>query len=133
MFYRQFYSELGKLLFALAKVDGGISKQEKAALKDIVKKELAPTEKNTDKFGTDAAYYTEIEFEILEDTEYDPEDAFESFISFIENHHTAIDERMRDTTLKVAKRLADTFHKTNKKEAALLAKLESKLRTLPVK
>ena len=132
MFYRQFYSELGKLLFALAKVDGNISHKEKEALKELVKKELAPAEKNTDKFGTDAAYYTEIEFDILDETMMDPEQAFDSFLFFIENHHSAIDERMRTATLRIAKSLADAYHKTNKKEKALIKQLEAKLNALPV-
>jgi hypothetical protein len=132
MFYRQFYSELGKLLFALANVHGVIPKKEKEALKELVKKELAPAEKHTDKFGTDAAYYTEMEFDILEDSMPDPEQAFESFLFFIENHHSAIDDRMRHVTLKVAKKLADTYHGTNKKEKELIKKLEAKLKALPV-
>ena len=132
MFYRHFYSELGKLLFALANVDGNISKKEKEALKLLVKTELAPAEKHTDKFGTDAAYYTEMEFDILEDTMMDPEQAFESFLFFIENHHSAIDDRMRHLTLKVAKKLADTYHRTSKKEKEFIKKLEAKLNLLPV-
>jgi uncharacterized tellurite resistance protein B-like protein len=132
MFYRQFYSELGKLLFALANVDGTVSKKEKEALKELVKKELAPAEKHTDKFGTDAAYYTEMEFEILEDNMMDPEQAFESFLFFIDNHHSAIDERMRQATLKVAKKLADAYHRTNKREKEFIRKLEAKLSVLPV-
>ena len=132
MLYRQFYSELGKLLFALASVDGVISKKEKQELKELVKKELAPAEKNTDKFGTDAAYYTEIEFDILDDEMMDTEQAFESFLFFIEEHHSAIDTRMREVTLKVAKRLAASFHKTNKKEKEMIKRLEEKLGALPV-
>ncbi len=132
MFYRQFYSELGKLLFGLANVDGSISNKEREALKQLVKTELAPSEKHTDKFGTDAAYYTEMEFDILEDTMMDPEQAFDSFLFFIENHHSAIDDRMRQVTLKVAKKLADKYHRTSKKEKEFIKKLEAKLNLLPV-
>jgi len=132
MFYRQFYSELGKLLFALASVDGHVSKKEKEALKEFVKKELAPAEKHTDKFGTDAAFYTEMEFDIADDEGMDTEQAFESFLFFIEEHHTAIDDRMRKATLKVAKQLADSYHKTSKKEKDLIKRLEEKLKVLPV-
>jgi len=132
MFYRQFYSELGKLLFALANVDGIITKKEKETLHDLVKTELAPAESHTDKFGTDAAYYTEMEFEILEDNMMDAEQAFDSFLFFIENHPTAIDDRMRIATLKVAKKLADTYHKNSKKEKEFIKKLEAKLSVLPV-
>src|SRR5690606_13704785 len=79
MLYRQFYSELGKLLYAVADVDGMISQKEKKALQELVRKELVPVEKHTDKFGTDVAFYAEIEFDFLEDSMVEPEEAFESF------------------------------------------------------
>ncbi|MBL0308332.1 MAG: hypothetical protein IPP77_01110 [Bacteroidetes bacterium] len=132
MVYRQFYSELGKLLYAVADVDGVITQKEKKALKEMVRAELVPEEEHTDKFGTDVAFYAEIEFDILEDSMIEAEDAFESFIQFIENHHSAINQNMRDVILKIAVRLADAYHKTNKKEKALLEKLERKLKALPV-
>jgi hypothetical protein len=131
MFYRQFYSELGKLLYALASVDGVISDKEKAALKDFVRKDLVPNEKHTDKFGTDAAYYIEIEFDILEDAMPDTEATFDSFLEFIERHYTAIDKRMRDDSIRIAVKVANAFHKTSKKEKALIETLKKKLSALP--
>ncbi len=130
MFYRQYYSELGKMLYAIANVDGVISEKEKDTLKQLVRKELAPSEKHTDKFGTDAAYYTEIEFDILEDTLQDSDAAFDSFIDFLESHHTAIDQHMRDATLKITKQLATIHHKPNKKVVELIKKLEKVLKLL---
>ena len=130
MLHKQFYSELGKLLYSIADVDGTISKPEREALRELVRKELAPAEKNTDEFGTDAAFYTEIEFDILEDTNSEPDVAFESFISYIENHKTAIDKRMLLTTRNIATRLADAFHHTNIKEQELLKVLNKKLDAL---
>ena len=131
MLYRQFYSELAKLLYAVANVDGKISPQEKEELRTLVRKELVPNEKHTDKFGTDAAYYTEIEFDFLEDSMYEPEAAFDSFLTYIENHHTAIDNRMREVSLNIAKKIADAYHRTNKKEKKLIETLEKKLSSLP--
>lgn len=133
MLYRQFYSELAKLLYAVANVDGKISVKEREELKAIVRKELVPAEHHTDKFGTDAAYYTEIEFDFLEEAMIEPEAAFESFLNFIEKHHTAIDNRMREVSLRTAKKIAETYHKTNKKEKDLIKVLEKKLAALPAK
>ena len=73
MLYKNFYSELGKLLYAVADIDGVITQAEKKALHEIVKKELVPAEKHTDEFGTDAAYYAEIEFEYLDEEQMDAE------------------------------------------------------------
>ncbi|MES2621530.1 MAG: hypothetical protein V4615_11830 [Bacteroidota bacterium] len=133
MLYRQFYSELAKLLYAVANVDGKISDQEREELKTIVRKELVPAEHHTDKFGTDAAYYTEIEFDFLEEAMIEPQAAFESYLNFVELHHTAIDSRMREVSLRTAKKIADTYHKTNKKEKDLINALEKKLAALPAK
>ena len=80
MDYKEFYSELGKLLYAVADIDHVITQKEKKALTDIVKKELAPTEVHKDAFGTGTAYYTAMEFDILDDEIADSETAFNSFI-----------------------------------------------------
>ena len=131
MHYRQYYSELAKLLYAVANIDGKISKKEKDELRTVVRNELVPAEKHIDNFGTDAAYYAEIEFDILEDTVADPQAAFESFTNYIETHHSAIDGRMRELSLRAAKRIAQTYHKTSNKEKVLIKKLEAKLKLLP--
>lgn len=127
MLYRQFYSELGKLLYAVSDVDGMISKKEKTAIKEMVNRELVPHERHKDEFGTDAAYYTEIEFDYLCESVTDPADAFDSFIDFIEDHKTAIDKKLLIASSKVATKIADAYHHTNKKEKVLLEKLNKKL------
>src|ERR1035437_11182558 len=127
MLYKYFYSELGKLLYAVADIDGVITQAEKKALHEIVKEELVPAEKHKDEFGTDAAYYAEIEFEFLDEEIGDAEAAFNSFIDFVEEHHTAFDENMIKVCLHVAKEIANAYHKTNKKEKALIKKLKEKI------
>jgi hypothetical protein len=131
MLYKQFYSEVGKLLYAVAKIDGAVSHEEKAELKKLIRKDLVPVEKSMDEFGTDAAFYAEFEFDILEDSNASPRAAFNSFISYIENHHSAFDRRLRTATLKVANELADLYHQDSEKEKELIAILKSKLESLP--
>lgn len=131
MFYRQYYSELGKLLYAIANANGNISEKERETLKAIVRKELVPAEKHTDTFGTDAAYYVEIEFDILEDSEPDVDAAFDSFIDFIEGHHSAITQPMREAALRVSEKLIELYHHHHKKEHLLAKKLSEKLKQLP--
>lgn len=133
MVYKQFYSELGKLIYAVADVDGIISKEEKRTLKELIRKELVPEEKHTDEFGTDAAYYAEFEFDIMEETHATPEAAFNSFTDFIENHHSAFDKRLQNATLKLVTTLANTYHKTSEKERKLIEKLRAVLEGLPVR
>ncbi len=131
MFYRKYYSELGKLLYAIANSDGVITEKEKQEVKNLVRQELVPAERHTDKFGTDAAYYTEIEFDIMEETFQDVEAAFDSFISFVETHHTAIDHKMRAEALRITTHLVGLHSKKHKKEKALLKQLENTFKGLP--
>lgn len=97
---------------------------------EIVRKELVPAEKHKDGFGTDAAYHTEIEFDFLEEEMADSETAFNSFIDFIEEHHTAFDQRMKKVCLHVAEELAEAYRKTNKKEKLLIDKLKNKIKRI---
>lgn len=133
MFYKELYAEIGKLLYAVADVDGVITANEKKKLHEIVIKELVPNEKHTDGFGTNAALYTEIEFDILEEEIADGDAAFGSFIDFIDEHQSALDEKMKQLCLGIANELASFYYKRNKKENALLEKLKSKLEKIPMK
>jgi len=130
MNYKDFYSELGKLLYAVADIDGVVSQKEKKELMEMVTKELVPAETHVDERGANTAHFAEIEFDFLEENMSDAEAAFESFIDFIEEHHTALDDKMKKTCLKVAERLAAAYHGTNKKEKLLIQKLKDKLRRI---
>lgn len=127
MRYKNFYSELGKLLYAVAKADGTISEKEAKEIHKAVAEELVPQEPNTDEFGTDAAHFAEIEFEIMDETMADPEMAFDSFITYVEDHHTAFDSRLQRITLEVAQRVAESYRGLNRKEAEILDRLKLKI------
>ncbi len=127
MRYKQFYAELGKMLYAVADIDGKIAPAEKRKLRELVKKELVPAENHLDEFGTDAAYFTEIEFDYLEESISDPADAFESFLQYMEDHQTALDHHLISVTRKVSAALAEAYHHTSKREKALLVRLNNKL------
>jgi hypothetical protein len=133
MLYREFYAALAKLVYAIAYIDGKISDKEKEKLKTLVRKELIPAEKHIDTFGTDAAYYVEIEFDVLEEQMVEPEDAFNSFIGFIEKHSTAISQPMRDMALQIARQIAEASFSINKKENQLIKRLQKELKALPGK
>ena len=130
MIYREFYSELGKLLYAVANIDGAITSEEKEKLHEIVRKELVPEETHLDNYGTDTAYYTEIEFDFLDENISDSETAFESFLGFVEMNEKAFDEKLISVCLNVTGELAAAYHRVNKKERKLIGKLKRKLENL---
>ena len=133
MNYIELYSELGKLLYAVADIDGVISKKEKLKLLDIVKKELEVSEKQKDEFGTNLAYYTETEFEFLEEEITDAESAFESFINFVEDNNSLFDSRIRSLIVRVANEIALAYHGKNLKEEALIKRLRNCMQLVPKK
>ena len=130
MQFQDFYTELGKLLYAVAKVDGVITKEERKSLMVIVEKELAPLEGSTDEFGTDAAFITKFEFDVLEEQMIPVEDAFNDFIDFVDQHQQAFKPHIKNICIRVTEQLADAYHGTNKKEHALIEKLKNKLATV---
>jgi uncharacterized tellurite resistance protein B-like protein len=133
MLYKEFYSELGKLLYAVSDIDGTISEAERNKLQEIVKKELAPLEVHVDKNGTNTAFYSEIEFDFLDEQAADAEAAFESFMNFVEDHHTAFDEKMIKASLRLMKELAAAYYGTNKKEKELIQRATKLLKRIEVK
>ena len=133
MLYKEFYSELGKLLYAVADIDKVITPEEKKTLQEMVRNELVPFEKHKDGFGTNTAWYSEMEFDFLDEAIADTDAAFNSFIDFVNEHHTAFDERMKNACLHVARELANAYRKTNRKEKALLTELKQKIEKINVK
>jgi uncharacterized tellurite resistance protein B-like protein len=133
MHYKEFYSELGKLLYAVSDIDGTLSKAEKNKLQEIVKKELVPAETHVDDFGTNTAFYSEIEFDFMDEEIGDAVTAFESFIDFVEDHHTAFDAQTKKASLHVMKELADAYYGTNKKEKELIQKATKLLNKIEIR
>ena len=128
MITRSYYKELGKLLYAVAKADGTINPNEATELKRIIKSELVPAEKETDKFGTDAAFYTEFEFEAYEEMDIDAELAYDSFISFVKEHNNYVTLEMREKAYFLATNVSDVFKGKNKAEKNMLDRLKKDLK-----
>jgi len=133
MIYERFYAELGKLIYAAAYIDGVITDKEKNILQNIIKNELVPSEKHVDKYGTNTAYYPEIELDFLGENTIDTESAFNSFIDFVEDHHTAFDANMKKISLHVVEEIFNSYKGVNKKEKELLEKLKAKLEKIETK
>ncbi len=127
---KDYYSYLGKLLYAIADIDHVISVKEKNKFLEIVKDKLFPAEVQQDEYGTNLAFYTEFEFDFLDEEIIDSSSAFQSFIDFIEIHQTAIDEHTKKVTLQIAEELAAAYYYTNFKEKVLLDKLKSTLQKI---
>lgn len=127
MLHRNIYSELGKLLYAVASFDGVITEKEKTRIHNIVKDILVPSEKYKDRFGTNVAFYIEMEFDLLDDQIVDTEEAFESFSTFIDENYMNLDQEMKHVCLRVVEEIAVLYSKSDKKEKSLIDKLKNKM------
>lgn len=127
MDYREFYAELGKLLYAVADADGIISPQERKVLYELVSSRLAHREVHTDEYGTNDAWYTMFEFEVAEDQAMDPEEAFQSFSDYLDSRKMELDNDTLTLCLTLADRLAESYRHTNHREKELIRQLREKL------
>jgi hypothetical protein len=133
MNYKEFYAELGKLLYAVIDSDGVVSKTEKNRLKNLVKKQLVPLEHHVDAYGTNIAFYSEMEFDVLEDELPDVAATFNSFMTFVDEHQTEFDDTMKKVSLIIAKELSNVYLGTNKMERTLIDQLTKKLNKIKIK
>ena len=122
-----FYAELGKLLYAIADIDGVITKQEREELHNLISSRLTQREIHTDEFGTNDAWYAEFEFDVAEEQGMTPEEAFDSFADYMAEHKHMLDAPMKDICLMLANKLAASFHHTNSREKMMLQKLKEVL------
>jgi uncharacterized tellurite resistance protein B-like protein len=127
---REFYSETGKLLYAVAESDGMITAREREELHNLIQSRLTQRETHTDEFGTNDAWYTEFEFEVAEEQGMTAEDAFNSFAEFIDENRNKLDKDLKDVCMILADRLADSYHHTNKKEKHIIQRLKETLYSL---
>ncbi len=122
-----FYKELGRLLYAIAAADGTVNEKEVATLKRVVSELLVPVEVTTDHFGTDQAYITEFEFDVLADRGASVEGAFDSFIAYMARHRNDLTPERRELIYAAANAVASAFHGVNAKELPLLIELREHL------
>jgi uncharacterized tellurite resistance protein B-like protein len=127
MDYRMFYAALGKLLYAVADADGIVSAREKESLYELIRTRLMQKEIHTDEFGTNDAWYAAFEFEVADEQIISSEDAFQSFIEYIEEHKNQLDEDTRMLCLTLSDKLAESYRHTNKKEKHLVQQLREVL------
>ena len=124
MIYREFYSELGNLLYAIAKSDGKINETEVEKLKKIVKDELANLEGSLDEYGADLAYLTEFEFETEDEKIDSAEEAYLSFVTFVKSNEKRVGKKLRTLAIKLAEKIAKAFRGKNKSETEMIKKLK---------
>jgi uncharacterized tellurite resistance protein B-like protein len=126
-FYKKFYKQIGVLLYAIAKADGQIHDKEIKTIHQIVVEDLAPIEESVDDFGTDAAFFAEFEFEILQDRDISAKRAFDKFIAFAKEHDKNLSAEMRRLIIASVEKVAASYRGINKAESEMIESLKKHL------
>ena len=121
--YQRIYEKLGYLFYALAAADNVVPPREADRLREMVKKIWVPLEDSTDEFGTDAAFYIDISFEYLLNEGIEAAEAFQEFENYYREHSGAFSKGLHDKIKTTARTIAQAFRGKNKKESAMLERL----------
>lgn len=125
-----FYAELGKLLYAIANADTIINQTEKETLTKLITERLLQKEKDTDRYGTNEAWFTQFAFDTSDENIESTENAFRNFLDFVKQYKNELTEDELTLCLKLSEHLADSYRHINKKENKILAELRSQLMNL---
>lgn len=127
---KQFYKELGKLLYAVAKVDSTVQKKEIKALNNFVSKELAFFEDTSDASGMNQAFYTYFEFDECMNNKMSVEDAHTSFIKFLDANIMDLDPDLIKKTIMAIEKVASSYRKINRDERVLINKIKTEIKDI---
>lgn len=126
----EFYSELGKILYAIANADGRISAQETAEISNQIRERLLHREVHTDRFGSNRAWVTQFAFDTAAESNIKPLEALNDFMDFARSQADRLTDQEIDTCLHMCDQIADAYHHRNKKENELIGKLRGFLMEL---
>ena len=125
---KQFYKELGKLVYALAIADGVIQDEEKTELTSFVVKELAHHETEYDTSGMNKAFYVDFEFEKSLEEHLDYNKAIASYKSFVGRNFEEGDEVLLNRAIILLTKVKEAY--TKQKENNILAIVQQQLNDL---
>lgn len=128
MFYKELYTELGKLFYHVSDIDGKVSPEEKDALQQCISKTWKPMEDSTDRYGTDQAYLINFSFE-FEEAQPVRENYFNSFENFYRENKSGFTPEIISNILKTSKAIAEAYRGKNKKEQKVMNKIISLLQS----
>lgn len=131
MNYKDYYTALGQLVYAIAKADGSIQNEELSKIFNFVISQLVEIEEKT-KSGKEAllAFNTEKEFHRLREQNKPVKEAYEDFIGFLEANKSEFDEKMKTTCINLMENVALAYNGIEEPERALIDKIKEKIRDL---
>lgn len=113
---KQFYKELGRLVYAVASADGTVQEEERLKLQELVVKELAGSEDDSDSSGMNMAFYVNFEFENSEKEKPEMYAVLRSFNAFIQANHEAGDGPLLKRSVNLLENVANAYNHRREKD-----------------
>jgi hypothetical protein len=128
MNYKQYYTALGKLVYAIAKADGSIQTEESAKIFHFVISQIIDLEKESGN-GRNAleAFNTEREFHRLKKQNATVGDAYNGFVEFLDNNKQLFDIKLKSTCLNIMNRVALAYNGIEESEKVLIDKIKAEI------
>jgi hypothetical protein len=125
---KQYYKELGKLVYAVAIADGIVQPEERDKLHQFVLKELASNERTYDSSGMNQAFYVDFEFDESEKNSLSLNGTVTRFSEFIHENIEPNDKKLIERSTTLLEVVANAYSK--KKEKSIVEQFINKTRTL---
>ena len=113
---KQYYKELGKLVYSVAAADGAIQDEERDKLHQFVLKELAENERANDSSGMNQAFYVDFEFDATEEKHPAINDVIKGYTRFVHTNHEPNDGTLISNSVKLLETVAQAYSKKNEKD-----------------
>ncbi len=127
---KQFYINLGKLVYAIAMADGRVQQEEIEKFREDLNELLLPLQEGVDEFGMDSAFYSEFEFEKLMDKNISMQEAFDSFSIYIDENKNDFNDELKEICIKIVENIAEAYEGIVQEEKDLIAALKEKLNSI---
>ena len=125
---KEFYIQLGKLLYAVAMADGEVQDEEMQALYKLVISELSDESLfNQEEVNV---FHTEFEFEELMDKNASRHEAFNSFLRYFDENYTQFTDQMKKVCVHSVEQIAKAFDGIIPEEKEMINTLKERLKLL---
>lgn len=123
---KQFYKELGRLLYSVAMADGKVQEEEIKMLHKLISG-LAFSEATSDSSGMNHAFYAEFEFEKYVKDNVKIKEACDSFINFLNSNVADLDPILISKSVDAIEKIADAFNKVSEEEREVINKVKKEI------
>lgn len=113
---KQYYKELGKLIYAIAMADGIVQPEEAEKLHQFVLKELAHNESTHDSSGMNQAFYVDFEFDDQLEKHRPLNGAVKNFREYVEHNLEPGDSHLIDRSIRLMEAVAFAYSKKKEKQ-----------------